>query len=262
MIKNLMKQVGARDKLLEQQEELLVQERKTNEEIKKLLALEKGKVEKFDQELAKNKEATCSLKSLIGALQGQHNVLVKTHQDLEVQFNALWSSTSKSSNNNEAFTSKVSVETYNEQIAQENDHLKQEVKRLEQMVSEFVKQAKVRPSQANRRNMVNKLETGSNVTNQASQPSNKAQPFKKQQKTMEEEKLEYARSTYMNARRPHIKSGIGYKTSNKHNSRVNTKDQEFIKFTKVNVQQKQSIKTTNNVSYSYANSSRVSYVIS
>jgi uncharacterized protein involved in exopolysaccharide biosynthesis len=83
MIKGLMRQVGARDELLEQQEELLVQERKISEELKKLLALEKGKVEKLDQELAKSKE-TCSLKSSIGALQGQHDVLLKTHQDLEV----------------------------------------------------------------------------------------------------------------------------------------------------------------------------------
>jgi hypothetical protein len=41
MIKGLMRQVGARDELLEQQEELLVQERKISEEPKKLLALEK-----------------------------------------------------------------------------------------------------------------------------------------------------------------------------------------------------------------------------
>jgi hypothetical protein len=83
---------------------------------------------------------------------------------------------------------------------------------------------------------VNKLEKGTNVTKQPSQPSNKAQPLNEQQKTIEKEKLEYARSAYMNARRPHIKSGIGYKTNNKHNSRVNTKGQEFIKFTKANVQ--------------------------
>ncbi len=86
-----------------------------------------------------------------------------------MQFDALWSSTSKLSNNNEASTSQVSVETCDEEIAQENDKLKLEVKRLEQMVSELVKQAKVRPSQDNRRNMVNKLEKGSNVTKQASQ---------------------------------------------------------------------------------------------
>jgi hypothetical protein len=49
MIKGLMRQVEARDELLEQQEELLVQERKISEELKKLLALEKGKVEKLDQ---------------------------------------------------------------------------------------------------------------------------------------------------------------------------------------------------------------------
>jgi hypothetical protein len=41
MIKGLMRQEGARDELLEQQEELLVQERKISEELKKLLALKK-----------------------------------------------------------------------------------------------------------------------------------------------------------------------------------------------------------------------------
>jgi hypothetical protein len=47
---------------------LLVQERKNSEELKKLLALEKCKVEKLDQELAKSKDTTCSLNSSIGAL--------------------------------------------------------------------------------------------------------------------------------------------------------------------------------------------------
>jgi uncharacterized protein involved in exopolysaccharide biosynthesis len=84
MIKGLMRQVGARDELLEKQEELLVQERKISEELKKLLALEKCKVEKLDQELAKSKETTCNLKSSISALQGQHDILLKTHQDLKV----------------------------------------------------------------------------------------------------------------------------------------------------------------------------------
>jgi hypothetical protein len=68
MIKGLMRQVRARDELLEQQEELLVQERKSSKELKKLLALEKSKMDKLDQELAKSKETTCSLKSSIGVL--------------------------------------------------------------------------------------------------------------------------------------------------------------------------------------------------
>jgi hypothetical protein len=89
IIKGLMKQVGAKGELFEQQEELLVQARKISEELKKLLTLEKGKVEKLDQKLAQRKETTCTLKSSIGALQGQHNVLLKTHQDFEVQFNPL-----------------------------------------------------------------------------------------------------------------------------------------------------------------------------
>jgi hypothetical protein len=102
------------------------------------------------------------------------------------------------------------------------------------MVSNFMKQAKARPFQDNCRNMMNKLEKRSNITKQASQQCNKTQPLKKQQKIIEEEKLEYARSAYMNMRRPHIKSGIGYKTSNQYNTRVNTKGQEYIKFTKAN----------------------------
>jgi hypothetical protein len=84
-----------------------------------------------------------------------------------VQFDALWSSTSKPSNNNEASTSQVNAETCDEAIAQENDHLKLDIKKLEQMVCELVKQAKVRPSQDNHINMVNKLEKGSTVTKQA-----------------------------------------------------------------------------------------------
>jgi hypothetical protein len=48
MIKGLMRQVGVRDELLEQQEELLVQKRKISEEFKKLISLEKCKVKKLD----------------------------------------------------------------------------------------------------------------------------------------------------------------------------------------------------------------------
>jgi hypothetical protein len=77
---------------------LLIQERKGNEELKKLQALEKRKVEKLDQELAQSKETTSSLKSSIGALQDQHDVLQKIHRDFEVQFDALWSSNSKAIN--------------------------------------------------------------------------------------------------------------------------------------------------------------------
>jgi hypothetical protein len=226
---------------------LFVQERKISEELKKLLTLEKGKVEKFDQELAKSKETTCSLKRSIGTLQGQRDVLLKTHKDLEVQFNAHWSSTSKTSTNNKASTSQVSVKTSDDQIAQENDHFKREVKKLELEVNKLMKQA-------NRSNVVKKLEKVKTVPKIASQPP------KKQVQNEKDEKIEYARSVFLNGRRPHIKSKIGYKNSDKHNSRVNTKGQKFIKFTKANAQEekKQSIKTTNNASYSYTNASHVS----
>jgi hypothetical protein len=148
------------------------------------------------------------------------------------------------------------VKTCDEQIAQENDHLKKEVKKLEFEINKLKKQAKVQPPQDNRNNMVKKLEKEKITPKIASQPS------KKQVQNEKDEKIEYARSIFFNARSPHIKSGIGYKNGDKHNSRVNTKGQEFIKFTKPNVQKekKQSIKTTNKVSYSYVNASHVSHM--
>jgi hypothetical protein len=134
--------------------------------------------------------------------------------------------------------------------------VKREVKKLELEVNKLKKKAKVQPPQDNRSNVVKKFEKGKTAPKIASQPS------KKQVQNENDEKVEYVRSVFLNARRPHIKSGIGYKNGDKHNSRVNTKGQEFIKFTKTNVQQekKQSIKTTNNVSYSYTNSSHVSHM--
>jgi hypothetical protein len=108
-------------------------------------------------------------------------------------------------------------------IAEENDILKLEVKRLEQNVKVLEKQVKVRPPQVNRRNIVNKHEKCSNFTKRASQQSNRAQPLKRQQKGIEDEKIKYARSAYLNARMSHITNGIGYKMGDKHNSRVNTK---------------------------------------
>jgi hypothetical protein len=128
------------------------------------------------------------------------------------------------------------------------------------MVSELVKQAKVQSSQDNHRNMVNKPENGSNVTKQASQQSNKAQPLKKQQKTIEEENLEYARSAYLNARRSHIKNGIGYKMGDKHNTRVNNNGKKFIKFIKSNSHKvKQDNKATNHICNIDVNASYMPY---
>jgi hypothetical protein len=62
-----------------------------------------------------------------------------------------------------------------------------------------------------------------------------SQPPKKQVQKKRDEKVEYARSVFLNIR-SYIKSGIGYKNGDKHNSRVNINDKEFIKFTKANGQ--------------------------
>jgi hypothetical protein len=80
----LLKGIGIRDELLDQQEKLLIQERETNQELKKLLKLEKEKNETLDQELAESNETKSSLQSSSGALQDSYNVLQKTHNDLEV----------------------------------------------------------------------------------------------------------------------------------------------------------------------------------
>jgi hypothetical protein len=151
---------------------------------------------------------------------------------------------------------KVLVETCDDAIGKENDHLKREVKKLELEKNKLKKQTKVQPPQGNHRNIVKKLAKGRTAPKIASQ-----QP-RKQVQHEKDEKVECARSVFLNARWPHIKSEIGYKTGDKHNSRVNTRGQEFIKFTKANVQheKKQNIKTTNNTSYSYTNASHVSHM--
>jgi hypothetical protein len=78
--------------------------------------------------------------------------------------------------------------------------------------------------------MVKKLEK------EKTAPKIVAQPPKKQVQKERDEKVEYARSVFLNTRRSHINSGIRYKNDDKDNSRVNRKGQEFIKFTKANVQ--------------------------
>jgi hypothetical protein len=134
--------------------------------------------------------------------------------------------------------------------------LKKEVTKLELEMNKLKKQPKVQPPQDNHNNMVKKLEKGKTAPKIASQPP------KKQVQKEKDEKVEYAWSVFLNARRPHIKIETGYKNGDKHNSRVNRRGQEFIKFTKANIQQerKPSIKTTNNASYSYNNASHVSYM--
>jgi hypothetical protein len=148
------------------------------------------------------------------------------------------------------------VKICDDQIAQENDHLKREVKKLELEVNKLKKQAKVQLTQDNHSNVVKKFEKRKTALKIISQPS------KKQLQNEKDKKVEYARSVFLNARKSHIKSGIDYKNGDKHNSSVNTKGQEFIKFTKSNVQQekKQNIKTTNNASYLYTNISHVSHM--
>jgi hypothetical protein len=83
----------------------------------------------------------------------------------------------------------VLVESCDEAIGKENDHLKYEVKRLEQKVSMLEKQAKAQPSQDNRRNMVNNLEKEKTVPKLAPQQQMKHTHHKKEEKTNINEKV-------------------------------------------------------------------------
>jgi hypothetical protein len=124
----------------------------------------------------------------------------------------------------------VLIETCDEAVGKENDHLKREVKKLELEVNKLKKKDKVQPPQDNRNNIMKKLEKERTAPKIASQ-----QP-KKQVQHEKDEKIKYSRSVFLNARRSHIKNKIGYKNGDKHNSRVITKGQKFIKFTKANIQ--------------------------
>jgi hypothetical protein len=67
----------------------------------------------------------------------------------------------------------VSVETCDDQIAQQNDHLKREIKKIEFEVNKLKNQAKVQPSQDNYNNMVKKVEKEKTAAKIASQPPKK-----------------------------------------------------------------------------------------
>jgi hypothetical protein len=66
--------------LLEDQEDLLEQERKNTCELKRLLKLEKDK----NEELTQGKESISSLEGKISVLQDSYDVLQKTHKYLDV----------------------------------------------------------------------------------------------------------------------------------------------------------------------------------
>jgi hypothetical protein len=142
------------------------------------------------------------------------------------------------------------------------NHLKIDVKRLELEVNKLKKQTKVQTTQDNRRNMLKKFGKGTTTSKITSQQHNKSTHHMKQERNSMDEKIEYARNAYLNPRWPHIKSGIGYRTGDKHNTRMNTNGQEFIKFTKATTHQekRQNTKITNNASYAYTNASHVSHM--
>jgi hypothetical protein len=122
------------------------------------------------------------------------------------------------------------------------------------------KQVKAQPFQDKHRNMVNKLEKGRTTAKLASQYQMKPTHHKNEERANIDEKIKYARNVFLNARMSHIKNGIGYKSGDKHNLRVNSNGREFIKFTKGNSHQEKK-KCLNNFNHvSYANASYVSHM--
>jgi hypothetical protein len=75
-------------------------------------------------------------------------------------------------------------------------------------MNKLKKQTKVQPPQDIYSNVVKNLEKERTTPKIASQQS------RKQVQNKKDEKVEYARSVFLNARRQHIKSGIAYKTGN------------------------------------------------
>jgi hypothetical protein len=70
--------------------------------------------------------------------------------------------------------------------------------------------------------MVNKVEKKKIMSKLAPQQQKKPIHHKKEERANIDEKIEYARSVFLNARRPYIKNDIDYKSGDKHNSRVNS----------------------------------------
>jgi hypothetical protein len=105
--------------------------------------------------------------------------------------------------------------------------------------------------------MVNKLEKEKTVPKLSPQQQKKAIHYKKEERADIYEKIEYAWSVFINARRSHIKNRIGYNSGGKHNLRINSNDEEFIKFTKGNTLQDKKQSLNNITHVFYANDSYV-----
>jgi hypothetical protein len=108
--------------------------------------------------------------------------------------------------------------------------------------------------------MVNKLEKGRTVSKLTPRHQKKHIHHKKEERVNIDENIEYARSVFLNVRRPHIKNDIGYKNDDKHNSRVNLNSKEFIMFTKGNSHQEKKQSINNSIQVPYASNANVSYV--
>jgi hypothetical protein len=83
------------------------------------------------------------------------------------------------SQNQQSSVEQILVESCDDFIAQENDQLKLEVRRLELEIVKLEEKALVQPTQDNRDHMVNKLESGTTITRPSSQQKYKSSHHKR-----------------------------------------------------------------------------------
>jgi hypothetical protein len=76
------------------------------------------------------------------------------------------------------------------------------------MVKVLEKQVKAQPSQDNHRKMMNKLQKGKTVPKLAPQQEKRHIHHKKEERVNIDEKIEYAKSIFLNVRRSHIKMAL------------------------------------------------------
>jgi hypothetical protein len=108
--------------------------------------------------------------------------------------------------------------------------------------------------------MVNKFMKGKIMPKLAPKQQKKLIHHKKEERANIDEKIEYVRSVFLNARMSNIKNGISYKSGDKCNSIVNSNGKEFIKFTNGNSYQDKKQILNNTKHTSNANASYVSHI--
>jgi hypothetical protein len=215
-IKNIFQKVQEQELLLEQQEEFLIgkiEELKTlNEEHEKLKHSTTTLIAQVEEENANIMAQLEVLTSKHVEVQNDHEKLKCSHENLQdalvmlqvshevvvtsvKHFQPLTQKCTCSlesidficanacySQSHQSIVEQIHVEPCDDFIAQENDQLKLEVRRLELEMVKLKGKVLVQPTQDNRDHMVNKLESGTTVVRLPSQQKYKSPHHKRQEK--------------------------------------------------------------------------------